>query len=128
MGGHLHLILSPLFWLGWKKSPKKVPIEKERAQNWDWICHSLEVCPFSLFKENRFITEALLVSILRVTYICDTSLNGCKGILLFICLVFYMIVFLIFKLIYISYKLISHTTVPFASFDLLCKPWSQNCI
>ena len=75
-------------WL--EKNPKKAPIEKERAQKWDWICHSLEVCPFSLFKENRFIMEALLISILRVIYICDTSLNGCKGILLFICLVCFL--------------------------------------
>ena len=49
-----------------------------------------------------------------VVTICNT--------LLFICLDCFLHDFLIIKLIYISYKLISHTTVPFASFDLLCNP------
>ena len=61
--------------------------------------------PSVCLKENGFIIEALFISILRVTYICDNSLNGCKGYFcLFICLLCFLTVFLIFKLISISYK------------------------
>ena len=46
--------------------------------------------PSVCLKENGFIIEALFISILRVTYICDNSLNGCKGVTFVYSFVFFV--------------------------------------